>query len=280
MFLFRSKQFDADRFELELKKITSKISKNEKKLRTLKIQKKHFQKIIPIYLCSGYLVYFSYLYKVDKVKETRNLVLLILIPLLISVLYYVTFTVFGYLINKKENYIEILKAQHEEKLNVLKDQTNFDKTRDLLARFSDGEDIKELEKQVDEIRQKKEQYLKMINEGQAQDKVFADIKKNETGGIYDNLINAILGENELDPNKRYALICSNCLNHNGLAPPGKLPSEVKYICPKCNVLQGSEETNDQESGKESCKDDERDGDKNIGKDDKAEEKDNKEDKKV
>jgi hypothetical protein len=42
-------------------------------------------------------------------------------------------------------------------------------------------------------------------------------------GWVDKLTDAILGENEQSPNSRYALICSKCFSHNGLALKEELP---------------------------------------------------------
>ncbi|KGK40314.1 hypothetical protein CAS74_000986 [Pichia kudriavzevii] len=241
MFLFRSKQFDPDQFENELKKVTSKISQNEKRLRKLQVQKKYYTKVIPLYLSSAYVIYFSYLYQMDFLKRSKNILTLIIAPLIIGVIYYTIISFFDYLINNKESYIEHLKNEHNEKLMVLKDKTNFDKTRDLLARFSDGEDIKEMEKEVDEMRQKKAQYLKMIQAGE-EGKILEDLQHGQrtNNGFYNHFLTTLLGENELGPDKRYALICSNCFQHNGLAPPGKTAMQVRYICPKCGTLNGNQ----------------------------------------
>ncbi|CAN6604014.1 hypothetical protein TRVA0_002S03532 [Trichomonascus vanleenenianus] len=55
---------------------------------------------------------------------------------------------------------------------------------------------------------------------------------------YDKIIDLIAGEDEYSPKNRYALICENCRNHNGLAQPGELPQHVVYICPRCGVQNG------------------------------------------
>lgn len=248
MFLFKSKSFDPDQFESELKKVTTKISSNEKKLRKLKTQKRHYQKLLIWYLTSGYIGYFSYVYYRNfKLKEPKTIFILIITPILMGLIYYTFLTVYDYLINNKESAIEYLKNEHNEKLTILKEKTNFDKTKDLLARFSNGEDLKEMEKQASEIQKKKMEYMKMIQDGE-KGKVLEDLQKqqNSNNGFYEHFLNALMGENELSPDKRYALICSKCLTHNGLAPPGKISNEVKYICPKCGFLNGEDKENIQE----------------------------------
>lgn len=55
---------------------------------------------------------------------------------------------------------------------------------------------------------------------------------------YDRILDMIAGEDEYSPKTRYALICYNCHNHNGLAPPGQLPEYTIYICPHCGKENG------------------------------------------
>lgn len=57
---------------------------------------------------------------------------------------------------------------------------------------------------------------------------------------YDRILDVIVGEDEYSPKARYALICENCRNHNGLAQPGELPEYVVYICPHCGFRNGHE----------------------------------------
>lgn len=245
MFLFGTKRFDPDQFENDLKKITSQISNNEKKLRKLKSQKKHYKKIIPLYLTSAYCIYFSILYQRGTITESKNVLFLVAIPLIIGLFYYAFLSLYDYLINNKESHIEYLKNEHGEKLNLLKEKTNFDKTKDLLARFSNGEDLQEMEKEANEINRKKAEYMKLIQSGE-QGKILEDLQKHQTNnsGFYDHFLTALLGENEMSPDKRYALICGQCFTHNGLAPPGQLASQVKYRCPRCGFFNGANQLGD------------------------------------
>lgn len=54
----------------------------------------------------------------------------------------------------------------------------------------------------------------------------------------DRILDLLVGENELSPTNRYALICSACHAHNGLAPYGKTADEVSYKCPICGAQNG------------------------------------------
>lgn len=59
---------------------------------------------------------------------------------------------------------------------------------------------------------------------------------------YDRLVNALLGEDETRPDRRLALICTQCRLVNGLAPPGALTLEEvgKWKCSGCGTWNGIE----------------------------------------
>lgn len=237
MFLFKSKKFDPTRFESELQYVSSRITKNEKRLRKYVAQRRHYQRVIPLYLTTVYVAYFSYVYKFGDLLDAKTVVRLITIPVIIGVIYYVVLAIFSYLINKTEASLEYWKNEHREKLDTLKERTNFDKTKELLARFSNGEDLKEMEKEAEEINKKRQEYIELIQSGE-KGKIFDDLKKNANSSMYDYFITKLLGENEMEPDNRYALICSTCFAHNGLAPPGKLAKDVQYKCPNCGTMNG------------------------------------------
>ncbi|KAK6347806.1 hypothetical protein TWF718_005631 [Orbilia javanica] len=59
---------------------------------------------------------------------------------------------------------------------------------------------------------------------------------------YDRFLDVLLGEDEMSAKNRYALICSNCRQVNGLAPPGTTNIEdVRYICGRCGAENGKPE---------------------------------------
>lgn len=236
--MFKSKSFDPTRFESELQYVSSRISKNEKRLRNYTAQRRHYQRVIPLYFTTVYIAYFSYVYKFGDLYDKETVIRLVVIPVIIGIIYYTVLTIFGYLIDKAESSLEYWKNEHREKLDTLKERTNFDKTKELLARFSDGEDLKEMEKEAEEISKKRQEYIELIQSGE-KGKIFDDLKKNANNSIYDHFITKLLGDNEMGPENRYALICPHCFTHNGLAPPGKLASDVQYKCPKCGTLNGS-----------------------------------------
>ncbi|KAG8530092.1 uncharacterized protein KY384_005574 [Bacidia gigantensis] len=60
---------------------------------------------------------------------------------------------------------------------------------------------------------------------------------------YDRFMDALLGEDETLPSKRFALICSNCRLVNGQAPPGvsRLEDVGKWRCSGCGTMNGEED---------------------------------------
>ncbi|KAJ5577539.1 uncharacterized protein N7459_006503 [Penicillium hispanicum] len=59
---------------------------------------------------------------------------------------------------------------------------------------------------------------------------------------YDRLLDVLLGEDEMQPRNRMAMICSSCRLVNGQAPPGiKTPEELgRWRCGSCGAWNGTE----------------------------------------
>lgn len=59
---------------------------------------------------------------------------------------------------------------------------------------------------------------------------------------YDRLLDVLLGEDEMQPRNRMAMICSSCRLVNGQAPPGiKTPEELgRWRCGSCGAWNGEE----------------------------------------
>ncbi|XP_049410279.1 uncharacterized protein At2g24330-like [Solanum stenotomum] len=62
----------------------------------------------------------------------------------------------------------------------------------------------------------------------------------QDGGWLARIAALLVGE---DPTQSYALICSNCHMHNGLARKEELPY-ITYYCPHCNALNGTKQLAD------------------------------------
>ncbi|GMM27569.1 hypothetical protein DAMA08_002850 [Martiniozyma asiatica (nom. inval.)] len=267
MFFFTSNKFDPVKFEKNLQTLSTKISSNEKYLRQLRASRQHYSVQLPIYLSAIYVGYFSYLYFIKStsnglkgILNIKNVGYLIGLIVIMASFYILVLRWFSFLIGRRESNADSLKEKHSEILSQLKESTNFDKTKDLLVRYGDGEDIAEMEKQIDEIKAKKEQYKAILQDAQskrdAKKLIMEDLKQSEDkgSGYYQMMINALLGDDETSPDSRYALICSNCGQHNGLAPPQKLPHEVRYICPRCGVVNEPVDKENEDCGNDNDND--------------------------
>lgn len=236
---FKSKSFDPDTFEKQLREISKDISKNERQLKSMQLNVSSYRRVIPMYTVSLYILVIAYFYLRGLLHEQKAILVLIAYPFVVFLLYKGAIYLSNYLMNWKKLTIDKLKQRHEEKLAVLKEKTNFERTKELLVRFSDGEDIKELEKEIKKANLKKEEYIQKLANEQRDMKNLGQ-RKGKYGKLYDSLFNLMMGEDEMGADKRYALICHNCLQHNGLAPPGQAPNEVRYICPKCGWVNGDQ----------------------------------------
>lgn len=247
-FLSKSNGFNPDKFEKDLKYISSSILSNEKALVRYNRVKSQYKTNLLYYTIGIYLSYFAYVYISNEYSFknllVHELVIILIFPFLIAALYYLIDYFYTSLIVRKEKKLEFLKLKHQEKIDELKESTNFHKANELLARFSTGEDLQQLEKEAGEVLEKRRKYLQLIHEGESQSEALKKLNlgngDGKTKALYDSVLNKLLGEDEMDANHRYALICENCFQHNGLAPPGMLPLYVKYICPKCGVLNGED----------------------------------------
>ncbi|KIO26063.1 hypothetical protein M407DRAFT_204019 [Tulasnella calospora MUT 4182] len=55
---------------------------------------------------------------------------------------------------------------------------------------------------------------------------------------FDKVADALLGEDNESSNSKFALICENCFNHNGLVKEAEF-DDMKYVCPKCGHFNRS-----------------------------------------
>ncbi|ODV95681.1 hypothetical protein PACTADRAFT_50369 [Pachysolen tannophilus NRRL Y-2460] len=225
-------------FEKELKLISLNISKlTEKSNQIIKSQKTvKFHSII--YFIACYLVYLFYLFVLCSGKlEPHDSLGLVISPILFRLYLFALKSIYNRRINSLSIKIENLKQDHADKIDELKELTNFAKTKDILRKFNEeGEDLEELAKKNQQEYFENLQ-LNNVIPNQAQ----LPQRGQNNFSLMDKLMQFIIGEDELSPNQRYALICSKCFQHNGLAPPSRIPKYVKYRCPNCGELNGEDD---------------------------------------
>ncbi|KAI3405661.2 hypothetical protein KGF56_001679 [Candida oxycetoniae] len=183
--------------------------------------------------------------------------------------------IYGYLINGKERHLGALKKKHSGKIEELKKITNFNATNELLSKYSDEKvaPVNALLQQQQQQQRQKETPQNKALDGTKSGKLRAqalkemnmkDPKTNiqqqaitpkntpsataplpapvspQHRSFQERLLDMLIGaDNSEAIEHRYALICSHCFAHNGLAPPHcEDPQSVKYQCWKCGKLNG------------------------------------------
>lgn len=244
----KSKDFDPSSFEKELANISSKISKNQRSIGSFKYQERQSKSFMIIYGSLSYLFILLYFLVKNGLQlnlyHQKEIALIIGTPILLILATKTIIFYYAKRISRLESHIEHLKSQHESKIEELKNKTNFQSTQALLNRFTDGNDLNaQLDEELLAKQQQLEEIKKLSLEGNNEAQRFNAYSQAGSSGKrhwYDSIIDTVVGADELSPNNRFALICINCSSHNGLAPPGMKPEYVKYICPRCGVLNGKD----------------------------------------
>lgn len=159
---------------------------------------------------------------------------------------------------KRQKSLEIKQAELKDRLEELKVETGYYKTKTLIEKYDEAE--KQNVKQS-EIRKRPERGIEA-----GQTSVTVGPRSNAVGNLnpnvhtYANTLNspplhrlpppppspsfksptwmdrfmdALIGDDSR--NQKYALICAQCFNHNGLAAPETFAS-IKYRCPNCGFM--------------------------------------------
>jgi hypothetical protein len=238
----------APSFEKELSEISKKVLEREQRQINHTIQYKRVSSKFTLYSVTTYLVFIAYAV-VARCTGLYTVTAVVGLPALIYLVRKIISLWFNKLISNNSEYIESLKTQQRQKIEDLKERTNFYKTKALLDRF-DSESQQhelELEQQVQRERELQElheaqQAQKLQQQLQTQFQQQTLIQPHNQPQFqptwFDRLLDKIIVSGD-DSNNRYALICANCKSHNGLAGLGELPEQVIYICPHCGYKNGS-----------------------------------------
>lgn len=239
----------APSFEKELSEISKKVLEREQRQINYTIQYKHLSSKFTLYSVTIYLVFIAYAV-VARSTGLYTVTAVVGLPALIYLVRRIISLWFNKLISNNAEYIESLKTQQRQKIEDLKERTNFYKTKALLDRFDSENQQHELELEQQAQRERELQELHEAQQAQElQQQLQTQFQQHRTfvqpqsqpqfqPTWFDRLLDKIIVSGD-DNNNRYALICANCKNHNGLAGPGELPEQVIYICPHCGNKNGS-----------------------------------------
>ncbi|ODV92086.1 hypothetical protein CANCADRAFT_42705 [Tortispora caseinolytica NRRL Y-17796] len=167
---------------------------------------------------------------------------------------------FSNLINRADNKAKRLNKDIHKKIEELKSSTKFYSTQELLNRFGDDEQAKDLRKRRAEL----EKQEKLLKERQLRIKEF-NVGRTVAEHWYDRLLENLIGVSDTSPNSRYALICQNCYHHNGLAMPGQNPKNIKFVCRNCKTLNPVEQPSEScDEGHQTVRQDSEGTEKDMG----------------
>ncbi|KAI5955849.1 hypothetical protein KGF54_001351 [Candida jiufengensis] len=210
-----------------------------------------------------------------KGQSKFNFYLLIGFPLISILITKLINFIFKYLIKSQDSHLSILKQKHKLKIEELKKITKYNETNELINKYDDKpkpipqqQFIPNLQQQQPKQPQNNNKSNKLRNQALKELHLSEDqLSSNQQSSIsqqqipqpqstnpqqqspnspihkrnlQDKLLDLFIGsDNSESIEQRYALICSHCFSHNGLAPPNcDDPNNVKYQCWKCGAMNG------------------------------------------
>lgn len=228
---------DPASFERDLRELARQITTNERYSSRLQLRYLSVRRLLAVYSWIGYAIWLAVVAVSARRGERPSWLKLASVPVVPGTIILVLRLLSHYqrfFTARQEAYVAKLRERHELKIEQLKEATNFEATHLLLRKFGDGEDydmMVEEEKQLVQQQQQRLEELRRQQERGEFDVGAASAAKHRTWS--DRLMDMVLGDDANDPLNRYALICARCKAHNGLAPPGKTPPEIEYVCPLC-----------------------------------------------
>ena len=160
----------------------------------------------------------------------------------------------GWFIDLRQRQLKDLQQNLKLRLEDLKKETSYYKTRSILERYDESERSKKeeppkKEKQPSPKSQIKQQTQALVMASnpampQPQRPPFQSLQPHRPAPLpapqfksptwMDRLMDALIGDDSR--NQKYALICQQCYNHNGLAEPEAFAHGIRYRCPNCGFM--------------------------------------------
>ncbi|KAK9477205.1 hypothetical protein V1514DRAFT_334503 [Lipomyces japonicus] len=243
MWPFKPRSRSPSSYEKILDRISSRIRKSDARVQSLRYSSRRSNGLFSLYSILAYFGFLAYAAISRTIVTQPEIIGLAAVsPFIIWIIRRVITFIFGKLIDREEAYLNKLKAERQGNIEDLKSSMKYYSTKSLIDRFdlanaNDGED-----ENNNHIYQPSNE-LQQLDQPILAQRQFVDHDLTTTPHSpkwYDRILDLIVGEDETSIRTRYALICSNCYSHNGLAPPGDTPEQVRYICPACGVTNGRE----------------------------------------
>jgi endoplasmic reticulum junction formation protein lunapark len=243
---------------------------NEIKARQQSIQRlKTFNRSCQVHLVllssifyGGYTVFLFLQYKLginSSVLNKSSITFLLLFPFGIFYFKKVLAGVFNFFVIRKQNVLKDRQAQLKDRIEELKVETRFYQTKDLIEKYDKSPINSKTETEVtrrpvnsttSKVNNSRNNLLSNSNltvqrSPPSQHQVspltppqYSINFRNPSPPFrsptwMDRFMDALIGDDSR--NQKYALICSQCFNHNGLATP-ELFETVRYRCPNCGFF--------------------------------------------
>lgn len=220
------------RYTDDLSQITTEIHELDRKLKTSQQAMDHLQSVLTYYGGGLTISVFSYAYwRWDGNWVSIALAVAMSITLLVLIKY-AAYKAGQWNRGRQSRNLAKLRASHQEKLEKLKEETNFHATNSIIQRFSQGEDQSEdAMLLMDEELRNKYKELNDLKDELAQFKQEDTLKdKKERDKWFDKVINALAGGDSV--NKMFLpVVCPKCKAQTGVYHLGNLA--FKYVCPLC-----------------------------------------------
>lgn len=256
-----SRLIEVDAYQKELSQLAKSIATLNGQADVLRQRRSssrnHFLSLlIPIYLL--WLVY-----RLRWSKSSRfslnDIIIAVGCPITIAAIVYLMNLLFLMLISNRSRKLAAQKRRQRQKIDELKEKTNYNAANDLISRYDSLNAAKSDAEKPTKPQQKSQSMPKPMPKPQSipQPKnipanLAANIPappqstqlgappapQNRNRTFQDRLLDFIIGsDNNESIESRFALICSACYAHNGLAPPGcKDPASVPFVCLRCSTL--------------------------------------------
>lgn len=238
------------KYNKDLSSITNKIHDYEASLKGVDTKRKRVSSAVTYYYLTILTVVVAYVY---VKSSTAAAVLSVIIGLLVLIgIRLVIKRVYQMLSNKYESRIAALRSLHQEKMEELKQKTNFYYTNSLIQRFSSGESgSDDLVLLIDdEVKSKQEQLEKLkaeldrLREDEQLKSQSEDVEAREKW--FDKALGLLAGGDDVKnlQSSISLIVCPQCKESRGCYSAVGVP--FTYICTNCGYKQDNSTNNSKE----------------------------------
>ncbi|KAK9461205.1 uncharacterized protein V1516DRAFT_691187 [Lipomyces oligophaga] len=244
MWPFKPRALSPSSYEKALSRLDQRIKKSQVLLRKLRLSQRRFVGLATLYPVLLYFAFLTYTVIARRYHDLYYLSCCLGAPGVIFLIRRMITVIYASMIRHEEARLDYLREDQKSKIQELKNRMKYDTTKELIDRFGAAtedhtEEVFDKSPRGRSLLIEPEQSVseQEVNRYAADDRfTFDPYEYRREHKWYDRFIDLVLGEDELSARNRYALICRSCFAHNGLAPPGSEPDEVKYICPRCGAV--------------------------------------------